>query len=448
VLDHIGGVLTVDPSTGKFALKLIRGDYDPGTLDTYDESTVAGIESFQRVGYGETVNEITVVYRNNSNNRDEAITVQDLANIQAQGAVVSQTKQYPGIPRHNLARRVAMRDLMAASTPLAKVRLRVNRNAWDKVPGDVFKLTWTKLGLSGVIFRVLAINYGNLTDGTITIEAAEDVFGLDDSSYIEQEPSAFTEPTNTPTEISDKAVIEAPYYLLARALTEADFGAIDATDGAVVAAIAAQPSGTQLRYRVWSRVGSAEYQDRELGAFSPSAYLNGAIGPTDTVLAYDNGNNEALVIAGTLALLKSDTTEEWVEVTVAPSGGSVTVARGCLDTVPQAHPYNTLLLFCGEAYIGYDQTERATGEAVDVKLTTIATGGELEPDDVTASTVTADQRLARPYPPGKFRLNSSAYPDYITGTLTVSWAHRDRTLQTASLVDESEASIGPEATTT
>ncbi|WP_258272934.1 hypothetical protein, partial [Escherichia coli] len=81
--------LYVNPSTGKFELKLLRGDYTVGALPAFSPSNLVELESFQRVGYGDTVNETTVVYRDAKTNKDAAITVQDLANIQAQGGVVS-----------------------------------------------------------------------------------------------------------------------------------------------------------------------------------------------------------------------------------------------------------------------------------------------------------------------------------------------------------------------
>ena len=37
---------------------------------------------------------------------------------------------------------------------------------------------------------------------------------------------------------------------------------------------------------------------------------------------------------------------------------------------------------------------------------------------------------------------------YITGDMTVSWAHRDRLSQTSYIVEQSETSIGPEASVT
>jgi hypothetical protein len=61
-----------------------------------------------------------------------------------------------------------------------------------------------------------------------------------------------------------------------------------------------------------------------------------------------------------------------------------------------------------------------------------------------------NQRFARPYPPGKLRVNGQVYPATIGGStaLSLSWAHRDRVQQTAGLVDQEEGNIGPEAGTT
>jgi hypothetical protein len=53
-------------------------------------------------------------------------------------------------------------------------------------------------------------------------------------------------------------------------------------------------------------------------------------------------------------------------------------------------------------------------------------------------------RQALPYPPGRIRLNGQTEPAVVAGDLTVAWAHRDRTQQTAYLVQQDEGDIGPE----
>ena len=77
--------------------------------------TLLTLDSFERRGWGETVNEISVVYRDRDDNTDKTITVHDIGNIQIQGGVVTQTVQYPGISNADLAARVALRDLAGCS---------------------------------------------------------------------------------------------------------------------------------------------------------------------------------------------------------------------------------------------------------------------------------------------------------------------------------------------
>lgn len=447
VLDHIGGLLYSDPKTGKFALKLLRDDYDPEALDTLDTTNVVEMRSFQRVGYGDTVNEITVVYRDVETNKDTPITVQNLANVQAQGAVVSQTRQYPGLPNAALALRVAQRDLIAASTPLAKVTLVVNRSAWAKFPGDVFRLTWPPLGLVGIVMRVLGVDTGRLEDGRVIIEAAEDVFGLPAGSYAAQEPSGWQEPDTTPDPIVEQDVLEVPYRVVAGAMTAAQLQALD-DDAAYISALGAKV-GTASAFGLYTRAGSDPYARRGTGAFAPYAETAGALAITDTSIALTAGIDLARVQAGTLAIIGSGRTAELVRVdSIDPAAPSMVVSRGMLDTVPAARASGAPVWF-DDGRAAPELIERLTGEVIDVKLATMGGGGVLPLAQATPMQITAEQRAHRPYPPGQVRVNGAAYPSAtITDALSITWAHRDRRQQTAGYIDQAAGSIGPEAGTT
>ena len=111
-LGHMNGMLYARPDNGQFAIKLLRDDYTVSSLTTFNESNVVSLESFERPSYAEMVNEIIVVYRPQGGTEDDSVTVQDLASIQSQGGIVSQTVQYPGIDNATNAARVAMRDLL------------------------------------------------------------------------------------------------------------------------------------------------------------------------------------------------------------------------------------------------------------------------------------------------------------------------------------------------
>lgn len=442
VLDHIGAVLYADPKTGKFVLKLIRDDYDAGTLEVFDESNIAALETFQRAGYGETVNEITVVYTDDTTDKDAAITVQDLANIQAQGAVVAQTRQYPGIRIGTLAARVAERDLIAASTPLAKARIRVNRNAWSQAPGGVVKLSWPKLGIDELICRVLAVNYGTLTDGAMTIELAEDVFGLPESSYVQQQPGEWEEPNTAPAEATLRVVAEAGYYELQQSMGAAELAAL-ADDAGFLSTAAARPSSDALDYGIQTDSGSG-YSEGGRGDFCPTGTLVDAIGHTDTAITIENIVDGDLVDAGTWARLGTEIVriDAWNADT-----GAATIGRGVLDTVAAAHASGTRLYFL-DGFTASDNVERVDAETFDVKLLPKTGTGELALADATADTVTFDQRMFRPYPPGQMEINGEAYPEELIepGSVTVSWAHRDRLTQ--NLEGDESGNIGPEAGTT
>ena len=445
VLDHIGGILYVDPATGKFALRLVRADYDRNALPLYGPTDLVSAENYQRQAWGETVNEITVVYVNACTEKEESVTVQDLANIAVQGGIVAQTRNYNGIRNASLAQRVAMRDLNAGSTPLASIKLTATRAAWQVFPGDVFRLTWPEYGIDDVVFRTLGVNRGTLTDGQIIIDAVEDVFGLPGNTYLVEEPGGWVDPSQEPAAAPYRKLLEAPYWDLARNLSAADLDYVDALSG-YMETLAVRPSGASTNYDIKAKVGAAAYEDAGNGDFCPSATVVSAMTKTTTEITLANGVDLDIVAPGGYAVIG----DEYVLVSaIDATAGTATISRGLLDTVPTEHSASARIWFA-DAYQGFSSTEYADGETVDVKLLPSTGQGTLDISMAPVDSLTMDQRQCRPYPPGKLLVNTSSYPEWIDGAaaLGVSWAHRDRLSQTAYLVEQSEGSIGPEAGTT
>lgn len=186
ILNHCAGMLGFDRSTGKYRLKLVRSDYVAASLPIYGPETLSGVDSFQRQAWGETVNELTLSYTDPTTLKSTSVTVHDLANVRAQGVRVAETLAYPGIVDADIAQTVAMRELAARSTPTAKITFRVNRDLWQTIGSDVFKISWPTLGISELVVRVLKINQGTLANGEMTIEAVEDVFALSLAVYTSQ----------------------------------------------------------------------------------------------------------------------------------------------------------------------------------------------------------------------------------------------------------------------
>lgn len=445
VLDHIGGMLYVDPATGKFALKLIRSDYVRETLPQYGPTNLVSAEDYQRQAWGETVNEITVVYTDHATGKESSVTVQDAANIMAQSGVVAQTRSYTGIPWPPLAQRVALRDLNSASTPLARIKLTATRAAWAVFPGDVFRLTWPEYDIADVVYRVLSVNRGTLQDGQIVIDAVEDVFGLPGNTYLVDQPSEWEDPSNPPAEAPYRAMIEAPYWDLVRNLSAADMDYVDSLAG-YLETLAVRPSNDALNYSIYARTGAADYTLRGTGNFCPSATIVETLTKTTTSITLENGVDLDLVSSGGYAVIESEyvliSAINWI-------AGTATISRGVLDTLPATHAAGARIWFA-DGFQGYDPTEAVDTEVVDVKLLPITGQGELALASAPSDSITFDQRQYRPYPPANLLFDSLAWPTSIEDATDVvlTWAHRDRTLQTAYIVEQDEASIGPESSVT
>jgi hypothetical protein len=445
VLDHIGGMLYVKPDTGAFALKLIRDDYDRGTLPQYGPTNLISAEDYQRQAWGETVNEITVVYTDHVTGKEVSVTVQDTANIMAQSGVVAQTRSYSGIPWPPLAQRVALRDLNAASTPLARIKLTATRAAWAVFPGDVFRLTWPEFGISDVVYRALSVNRGTLQDGQIIIDAVEDVYALPENTYLVDQGGLWADPSNEPAPVPYQEMIEAPYWDLARNLSAAELDYVDSLSG-YLQTLAVRPSNDAINYSIYTRVGSSDYVRRGNGDFCPSATIVEALTKTTTSITLTSGIDLDIVVVGGYAVIEN----EYVLVSALdPIALTATISRGVLDTVPVSHVASSRIWFA-DGYQGFETTEYADTETVDVKLLPITGRGELAIALAPSDSLTFDQRQYRPYPPAKIRFDTLEWPEIIEGSTDVvlTWAHRDRISQTAYIVEQGEASIGPEASVT
>lgn len=188
VLNHINGSLSLRLDTGRYRLTLFRGDYDAGALPAFDQSNVIDLKRFERRGWGETVNEVTVIYTDPTTLEPTAISAQDLGNLAAQGDRIPEIVELPGIRNADIARSVLGRELAARAMPLTKIQFTCNRDAWDLNIKDLFKFDWPERQCSGRVFRALKVSRGTLQDNTISIEAIEDIFQYSIGTGIAFEP--------------------------------------------------------------------------------------------------------------------------------------------------------------------------------------------------------------------------------------------------------------------
>lgn len=442
VLKHIEGSLYVDRATGLFVLKLARGGYNVSTLLVLDESSIEKISNFKRGAVGKFVNSVTVVYWDAAIGKNNSITVQDTA-LATQQSVVGTTQQFPGFTNGAIAARVAARSLKAFSTPLVSGTIYANRKAAALNVGDVFILNWPRYGVSQLAMRVVNIELGSLESNAVKIQAIEDVFALPNAIYSAPPPSGWTNPNNPPAPCLFHNVIEAPYWELVQRMGETAARDLPATSGYVIAT-GVRPSGDARNAKIYTNPTGSAWEEAGTLDFCPTAVLTADIAPTDTLLPIGGGIDLDFVQPGTHASLGT----ELIRIDTV-SSTQVTVARGVLDTVAKAH-LNGARLFFSDVYFESDGIEYAQGEAAQIRLLPSTGLGTLALNSAVGQPVTIVARQAKPYPPGKFRINNVAYPFTVRGdgNISISWAHRDRLQQTASLIGEEVSHIGPEVGTT
>lgn len=444
VLRHVDGMLYVHPRTGLFTLKLARDDYDPATLPVFGPSNILKMEEFTRPSWGEITNQVTVVYRDGVTDKDTSVTVQDIAAVQLNGGVVATTVNYPGISRADLANKVAMRELRQLSTPLAKCTFVANRAAASLSIGDVIKLSWPPYGIDQMVMRVARIAYGELANGAVRVECAQDIFGLPQSVYSAPPPTGWTEPTSLPAPCPHQTLFEVPYWSVVKDFTgesQSLLGDIDDLDG-LVAACGSRPSSDAFGFKALARV-SGSFTDKGFGIFTPTAVLTAMLPQSaDQVsVGLTSGIDLEEVTAGGLAVIDG----EWLKVvSLNLATQTVTLERGMLDTVPASHPAGSRIWFV-DGFRHYITPEYVAGETVRVKLLTRTARGTLPEAAATEMSLLLNKRFIRPYCPGNVQINGKRYPTAVAGEINVSWATRNRQTQTAYLVLQTEGPITPEA---
>lgn len=447
VLDHIGGGVWVDRGSGLLTINLIRADYDPNTVPLFDyNSGLLEILRDDSSAPATNINELIVKYRNPISNEDLEVRVQNLASVQSAGKTTS-TVEYPGLPVASLALRIAQRDCRMFAYGLRRYTLTMDRRAWKLAPTKVLRIADPQRGLINMVLRVAEVE-DKLDDdgeGTITVKAIQDVFGLTATAFAARQPPLWRPPDTTPVGSAFRNVQEVSYRDLAHALTTAELQSIESDQGAVLT-VAAKPSGLALNYAIWSKTGAEQYIQRDVADWCPTGTLLGPAGLYDTSLTLTgmSGVNSESVVEGQALFVDDE-----IMKLVSRVGGVLTVERGCADTLPQPHSTGARV-WLYDRFAGTDNREYVASETVSLKLLTHTSTGDQDLASAPEDTVTMNRRQVRPYPPGNMKLNGTLYGNVATvkGNITFTWAHRDRLSQDDALINHLAGSIGPEAGTT
>lgn len=451
ILDHAQATVYVDPKTGLFSIRALRDDYDLNSIRDINPGN-AKMVSFMRKLWGETANEIIVTWTNPVNEQEETISDQDLVNIAIQGAPISDNRNYYAVRSAELASRLLARELRQVSAPLAACEIEVDRTRWDVLPGEVMRVTWPKYQLDGVIMRVMKIDYGKAGSPMIKLSLMEDIFSLTKPPVNLAPATGWQGVNELPAAMAFTEVITLPAYIA----TKQFGGGTNLQYPEVYAGILAhQPGADTVSYEMLSEATAANgdvnwyfggiktvlgrvkmitplYQEpvSNIQGFPLSSVLRG---PQLGSLAFIGTGGDAGM---EIVLLR------------AYEGGSWTVDRGMLDTVPRAWPIDTPVWFLPiEAVIGDGFQVRSVGESPEYKLLTRTSLGTLAFEDAPVIGGTMTARPHAPLRPANVKINGAGYGEIDAGgtsNITITWATRNRLFEDGQLSRWTDGAITPE----
>jgi hypothetical protein len=452
IVRHINGVLYQDPHSGEFILKLIRDDYVLDDLEVFDESDIMSLDEFERPSLGEVPNVFKANITNVYLNKNVTLIDHDIALINQQnGKRIPVEYDFMAITSHYLGRKVLARERMAIASMPATMTLRCKRTMAHLRPGDVFKLVAPSHDITQMIVRILPdAKYGTLEDGRVTFKVSEDVFSVEES-IIGESDTEWAEVFEDP-EDAQSLLMESPYWWLVNLLGETAISVLDQDAGFFT--LAAKDPSTSTGYELLVRADVSEsYASQGLYGFSFVGTLltDMPLNAEDIVLTFAEDLENVGV--GSIAVVGNEILKV-LDVSTDSSGiETITLARGCLDTVPEFHvgestgTEGAIVWFLDDATSFNSPFELTYGDQPGAKVLTRTGSDQLDEEDATAVNASVfNARQIRPYPPGNFKINGVSYPSKFYGTsVTISWAHRDRLQQITTIAEHSDGDIGPEA---
>lgn len=455
ILDHIQGTLFTNPKTGLLTLKLIRDDYNPELLAELTPDNCR-VTKFQRKLWGETINEINVSWTNPENEEEEVVTMHDLANIEMQGGIVSETRNYYGVRTAALAAMIAARDIRSAAAPLASYEIVADRRFWFLVPGDVIKITYPKYKAYGVVLRVNNVDYGKPGDSRIKITAIEDIFGLPQSSYSVPSGTGWSEQSFAPTDMAHTEIITLPYFFSAKVAARAALSAVD-YPSVLLGMLASTPVSDARSFELYAELadttGTLVWTDLGTKAITPrTETLVDIPAQAETILTAAQAGLSYLSVggapeAGGFAVLGTgdDTKMEICLIShVATDYSSITLQRGVMDTTPKAWPKGTALWFIDSEGLWGDSSLFADGESPNLKALMSTSLGTQAVDDGIVYSEALSGRPHYPLRPANVTVGGTSFGVYYhsgTGDIAVTWANRNRLTEDTQIVKWTDGDV-------
>ena len=424
VLKTINGVLRIDRATGKVQIKLLRADYDPADLLTFDTTNVLEISNVKRTALSECVNQVTCKYVNYKTGEQASLVLQDLALMQAQGETINADFDYKYVYWADTANKLAQRDLYEASSQFFSCKLQV---------GLVGRFLNLGLGIENLVFRVLKITYGGSASNEITIDLMQDKFYMPNTLGYTQSQSDIPSPIAT-TGITYSRIIETPYYLLHKFGVDVDSMLTDTSGNGGKAGFLVSSWDTLKIDGVvqfyggdsgWTNIGDMSKND-----FVSTCVLANNVDILDGTLQYIRGSQLSKVNSSYIGFLD----DEIIGIGGIDNVNSeIYIARGLFDTVPTTHTAGSVIYFVAMTDTGIINANTMLNVPHEFRLPYTKGNETQDLNETSVQSITFDKRCYRPYPVACLKCYNEFFPPfkkydmYYNSSLT--WKARNRLTQ-------------------
>jgi len=454
ILDHVQAFFFQDPETGLWTMKLLRDDYDLNDAFVLDETNCKATNRKRRL-WGETINEIVVSYTDPRTEKSATVSAHNNANIQIQGGISSETRDYHGFRNPNIAQYVAERDVAEAGYPLFSCEIEVDRRLWLARPGDIAVFSWPEDGIDQIVVRIMAVDYGKPNDRKIMLKVSEDIFSIGQAKYSAPQTTEWARNGNnfgTPTPLEAQAAVAVPMPVILRG----GYSVADVDDRYPNVAIALlgdddddRPTKIQVQATEVNPTGSTSTEKiadisvsvsgRTSSPWVAEAYTQVPEGIISGIGRTGSGPGDFFMLG---------TTEELSELVmlVSLTGGFWTVARGMWDTVPRAWPAGTRLWSFDLTESNLDPVARSASEEMTYYLLPVTGSGVLPRSQSTPLTIEVSERPHAPFRPADAQLDGLGFEPLIAleepfpTEIVATWKNRNRTTEdTVSLRWDSDS---------
>lgn len=429
VLTHIDAVMYFDRRTGKFTLKLLRGDYLPENLPILDEDNVLDFNDIAQPSFEDIKNSYTLRFPERITGNVGLVSVQNVASFQEIGRVAQESGEFPGIQKRDLASVVASRELEKVSRPFLNGELTVPFEvAKNLYTGDPFVLTSERRSIFGLVCRVLDVSFGDTRKSDARLRFQEDLFADRAAGLVQGVFDAPSTAARAPLAPDFIFAEEAPFGLAAREFGPSEM--LSATDSDPDVGFLAAGTGAPLISAI-SYLSLVNNIEDAAVLEIPYAILGPALrDPSDTnIPIVDSRGLENVTPNSTIIYGNEIMTLNTINGTT-----SVSVDRGALDTVPQEHATPEIAWFVDE-YFEVVGEEFSKNQTVNLKVVSISGGQSLDPNLSPSENVTFRGRMARPLPAANVRLAGSVNgPGTIAAGTTrqLTWSARSRTAESST----------------